>query len=214
MEKAQRWDEIGLIVDGSLGDKPCRIWMAPATRPGCDVEFLSLRGSQAFFLHQSILVGGLEHVLFSISYMGWTSQLRWTREFGALRRRFIFGAVLNALMRSQEHRQKGRKPRLSDRSLQIPTDPYRSPPFLSNGSGEKGCMDLETENVGCHFRQTFLADLFAADCGASFNVPRRTNQNLWWSRSNSNSFKIHRMIDITSKHDSKTSSKPTGHLFR
>jgi hypothetical protein len=107
-----------------------------------------------------------------------TSQLRWTREFGALRRRFIFGAVLNALIRSQEHRQKGRKPRHSDRSLQIPTDPYRSLPFLSNGSGEKGCMDLETENVGCHFRQTFLADLFAADCGASFNVPRRTIQNL------------------------------------
>ena len=50
-----------------------------------------------------------------------TSQLRWTREFGASRRRFIFGAVLNALIRSQEHRQKGRKPRHSDRSLQIPT---------------------------------------------------------------------------------------------
>ena len=107
-----------------------------------------------------------------------TSQLTWTREFGASRRRFIFGAVLNALIRSQEHRQKGRKPRHSDRSLQIPTDPYRSLPFLSNGSGEKGCMDLETENIGCHFRQTFLADLFAAACGASFNVPRRTIQNL------------------------------------
>ena len=25
MEKAQRWDEIGLIVDGSVGDKTCRI---------------------------------------------------------------------------------------------------------------------------------------------------------------------------------------------
>ena len=208
MEKAQRWDEIGLIVDGSLGDKPCRIWMAPATRPGCDVEFLSLRGSQAFFLHQSILVGGLEHVLFSISYMGWTSQLRWTREFGALRRRFIFWG---SFKRPDTQPGASLKRENTQAFRQIPTDPYHSYPM---GLERRVAWTYKPKNIRCHFWQPFLADLFAAACGASFNVPRRTIQNLWWSRSNSNSFKVRRMIDITSKHDSKTSSKPTGHLFR
>ena len=155
------------------------------------MEFLSLRGSQAFFLHQSILVGGLEHVLFfhfngiilPIDFhifkmvettnenfhnfhrardipTAWlafrrTSQLTWTREFGASRRRFIFGAVLNALIRSQEHRQKGRKPRHSDKSLQIPTDPYRSLPFLSNGSGEKGLHGLRNRKHRVSFPANF-----------------------------------------------------------
>ena len=148
--------------------------MAPATRPGCDVEFLSLRGSQAFFLHQSILVGGLEHVLFSISY-GVNQSTEVDPGIWRFAKALYFWG---SFKRPDAQPGASSKREKTQAFRQIPTDPYRSPPFLSNGSGEKGCMDLETENVGCHFRQTFLADLFAADCGASFNVPRRTNQNL------------------------------------
>ena len=207
MEKAQRWDEIGLIVDGSLGDKPCRIWMAPATRPGCDVEFLSLRGSQAFFLHQSILVGGLEHVLFSISY-GVNQSTEVDPGIWRFAKALYFWGSFKRPDTQPEASSKREK---TQAFRQIPTEPYHSYPM---GLERRVAWTYKPKNIGCHFRQTFLADLFAADCGASFNVPRRTIQNLWWSRSNSNSFKIHRMIDITSKHDSKTSSKPTGHLFR
>ena len=53
-----------------------------------------------------------------------TSQLRWTREFGASRRRFIFGAVLNALIAARSIVKKGENPGIQTdpyRSLQIPT---------------------------------------------------------------------------------------------
>ena len=68
-----------------------------------------------------------------------------------------------------EHREKGRQHWYSDRSL----------PFLSNGSEEKSRMALRTgKNIQFQKWQTFLADLFAADCGASFYAQRRTIQGL------------------------------------
>ena len=58
---------------------------------------------------------------------------------------------------------------------QIPTDPYHSYPM---GLERRVAWTYKPKNIRCHFWQPFLADLFAAACGASFNVPRRTSQNL------------------------------------
>ena len=96
--------------------------MAPATRPGCDVEFLSLRGSQAFFLHQSILVGGLEHVLFSISY-GVNQSTEVDPGIWRFAKALYFWG---SFKRPDTQPGASSKREKTQAFRQIPTDPYRS----------------------------------------------------------------------------------------
>ena len=131
--------------------------MALATRPGCDVEFLSLRGSQAFFLHQSILVGGLEHVLFSISY-GVNQSTEVDPGIWRFAKALYFWGSFKRPDTQPEASSKREK---TQAFRQIPTEPYHSYPM---GLERRVAWTYKPKNIGCHFRQTFLADLFAADC--------------------------------------------------
>jgi hypothetical protein len=131
------------------------------------VEFLSLRGSQAFFLHQSILVGVIFHFIYGMNQSTEVDPGIW-RFAKAL---YFWGSF----KRPDTQPGASLKREKTQAFRQIPTDPYHSYPM---GLERRVAWTYKPKNIGCHFRQTFLADLFAADCGASFNVPRRTIQNL------------------------------------
>jgi hypothetical protein len=113
----------------------------------------------------------LEHVLFSISY-GVNQSTEVDPGIWRFPKALYFWGSFKRPDTQPEASSKREK---TQAFRQIPTEPYHSYPM---GLERRVAWTYKPKNIGCHFRQTFLADLFAADCGASFNVPRRTIQNL------------------------------------